>query len=100
MEFSVAEVCESALEERRKVARIKRKQDDKPEMLSPAQLAKRFNVTTRAIRKWEAEGVFPPGIRLGTRTVRWFPEVVEEWIAEQKAAHEAKQTAPKECEPS
>lgn len=45
-------------------------------MMSPDEVARVLNVTTRTLRRWNAEGILK-GVRLGKRVVRYRQSDVE-----------------------
>ena len=53
------------------------------DFLSPANLAKRYNVNRSTIMRWANEGVLPEPLRINGTTPRWRVAVLESWEAEQ-----------------
>lgn len=51
-------------------------------LISKKQLAERFGISCRSIDRYVAEGIFPPGLKLGRNgsLVRWRENVVDDWI--------------------
>ena len=53
-------------------------------LLSSAQVAKRYCVATRTIRRWEAQGRIPRAVRITRTTVRWREEDNDRHLASLK----------------
>jgi predicted DNA-binding transcriptional regulator AlpA len=49
------------------------------------QVAKRYGVAVRTIRRWEALGQIPRGVRLTRNTVRWREQDIDSHVASLKA---------------
>ena len=64
-------------------------------LLDINQIGDLLGVNPRSIRRWIEAGAFPCGIRIGRRAVRWPVEQVEQWVAEQPTADEAKTSGTK-----
>jgi excisionase family DNA binding protein len=54
-------------------------------LLTPAEVAERLRVSTRTLEFWRHQGRGPAFVRLGKR-VRYRPEDLEQFIAEQRTA--------------
>jgi excisionase family DNA binding protein len=52
-----------------------------PRLLTIQQVAKRYGVAIRTIRRWEAQGNLPRGVRLTKSTVRWREDDLERHVA-------------------
>ncbi len=53
-------------------------------LLTVSDLAGRFSVTQKTVRRWRREGRLPAAIEIGG-VIRWEPGVVEQWLKEQSA---------------
>lgn len=51
------------------------------EFVSPAEVAKRLNVSRRTLFRLVSAGRLPQPIRLTKRTVRWDWQTVQEWLS-------------------
>lgn len=54
-----------------------------PSLLTVEEVAKRLKMAPFTIRKWVRLGRLP-ALRLGDRSIRFMPEVVERWVREQR----------------
>lgn len=48
------------------------------------EVAERIGVTPRTVKAWRSQGRGPEPVRIGYRTIRYRPAVVEAWIAQQE----------------
>jgi predicted site-specific integrase-resolvase len=46
-------------------------------------VASQLSVGPRTVRRWRAEGRLPPAVEVAG-IVRWRPEAIERWLAEQQ----------------
>ena len=53
------------------------------ELLGVGDLAARFQVAEKTIRRWRSEGLLPDAIEIAG-VIRWRPEVVDRWIEERE----------------
>ncbi len=51
-------------------------------LLTRPELAERLNISLNTLDKLRMRGALPPAVKVGG-SVRWRPEAVEHWIAEQ-----------------
>jgi excisionase family DNA binding protein len=51
-----------------------------PPLLTPEGFAQLLNVNVRTLRRLALAGDVPPGMRVGTKLVRWRRDVVERWL--------------------
>ena len=51
-----------------------------PQMIDGRAVALRLGVSPSSLRRMVLDRRFPPGVRMGTRAVRWSAEAVTEWI--------------------
>lgn len=58
-------------------------------LLTRAQVAAQLGVKESTVMAWEANGAGPPSVKLGHRTVRYPPNLLDEWLAERAAARAA-----------
>jgi predicted DNA-binding transcriptional regulator AlpA len=54
-------------------------------LLTIQQVAKRYGVAVRTIRRWEANDQIPRGVRLTRLTVRWREQDIEKHVLSLKA---------------
>lgn len=54
-------------------------------LLSTRDVADLLGVSARTVEDWRALSVGPPYIRMGTRTVRYRSDSLEEWIASRQS---------------
>lgn len=53
---------------------------DESEMLDPAAVADRLNVTTRTLARWRETDAGPPFVALTARTVKYPAAKLQQWI--------------------
>lgn len=58
-------------------------------LLTRAQVAAELGVKESTVQAWEANGAGPPSVKLGWRTVRYPPNLLDEWLAEHAATRAA-----------
>ncbi len=51
-----------------------------PTLLTLEQIAESLQVCELTLRRWIEVGSFPPGLRLGPRTLRWREDTIREWL--------------------
>jgi predicted DNA-binding transcriptional regulator AlpA len=49
-------------------------------MLKPKEVARLLNVDERSLRRMALAGDIPPGVRVGSKLLRWPRAVIERWI--------------------
>jgi prophage regulatory protein len=50
-------------------------------LLRKKEIAQKLGLSTRTVDRKIADGLFPPGIKIGP-SVRWRESVIDQWIAE------------------
>jgi predicted DNA-binding transcriptional regulator AlpA len=51
------------------------------ELLTIGEISAVVKVAERTLRRWDAAGLMPQGIRRGARCVRWRADDIVQWIA-------------------
>lgn len=54
------------------------------DMLTAEEIAHTCGVHRKTLLRWRAEGIFPPGIRFGRRTIRWPRATVQAFLDQQE----------------
>jgi predicted DNA-binding transcriptional regulator AlpA len=65
------------------------------------EVARRLTVHPQTVFKWIREGKFPPGLKVGNRTI-WTEEMLATWMTQQQAKSPGKrrERTPEQCEAS
>lgn len=55
--------------------------DPSPDVVTTEEFARRLDVSTATLLRWEAAGIVPPARRLTTNSVMWIRKTVDDWFA-------------------
>ncbi|MEJ3960633.1 AlpA family phage regulatory protein [Brachymonas sp. G13] len=63
----------------------------KSAILRYPEVAVLLNISQESLYRWQRVGLFPKPVKYGPRCVGWPREVVEQWLADKRAAQAADQ---------